>query len=91
MIAMAATPFSLVCTIIRANATDIKAMRDSLISETESQGPDKNTFSFRLDEANAKDLRAMWNTRIRGLIAADEILQAIETAGSSTKDDSKDA
>ena len=42
-------------------------------------------------EANAKDLRAMWNTRIRGLIAADEILQAIETAGSSTKDDSKDA
>jgi len=42
-----------------------------------------------LDEANAKDLRAMWNTRIRGLIAADEILQAIETAGSSTKDDSK--
>jgi hypothetical protein len=33
----------------------------------------------------------MWNTRIRGLIAADEILQAIETAGSSTKDDSIEA
>ena len=88
---MAETPFSLVCTIKRADAADIRAMQDSLISETESHSVDDNTFSFRLDENNAKDLRAMWNTRIRGLIAADEILQAIESAGSSTKDDSKDA
>ena len=89
--ALAETPFSLVCTIKRANANDIRAMRDSLVSETESHEHNQNTFSFRVDEANAKDLRAMWNTRIRGLIAADEILQAIGTAGSSTKDDSKDA
>ena len=88
---MAETPFSLVCTISRSNASDIQAMRDSLISETESESSEDNTFSFRLNEANAKDLRAMWNTRIRGLIAADEILQAIESAGSSTKDNSKDA
>ncbi len=88
---MAETPFSLVCTIKRADAADIRAMRDSLISETESHSVDDNTFSFRLDENNAKDLRAMWNTRIRGLIAADEILQAIESAGSSTKDNSMDA
>ena len=88
---MAVTPFSLVCTISREHAEDIRAMQDSLISETESQSTDDFTFSFQLDEANAKDLRAMWNTRIRGLIAADEILQAIETAGSSTKDDSKEA
>ena len=88
---MAETPFSLVCTITRADATDIQAMRDSLVSETESHEHNQNTFSFRVDEASAKDLRAMWNTRIRGLIAADEILQAIGTAGSSTKDDSKEA
>ena len=88
---MAATPFSLVCTISRQHADDIRAMQDSLISETESYSADEHTFSFRLDESNAKDLRAMWNTRIRGLIAADEILQAIETAGSSTKDDSNEA
>ena len=88
---MAGTPFSLVCIITRADATDIQAMRDSLVSETESHENDKNAFSFRLEEDNAKDLRAMWNTRIRGLIAADEILQAIETAGSSTKDDSNGA
>ncbi|MGA0331264.1 MAG: hypothetical protein ACO3NJ_05600 [Candidatus Poseidoniaceae archaeon] len=88
---MAETPFSLLCTITRADASDIRAMRDSLVSETESQATDDHTFSFRLDEANAKDLRAMWNTRIRGLIAADEILQAIQSAGSSTKDDSMEA
>ena len=88
---MAETPFSLVCTISRSNASDIQAMRDSLVSETESEYFSEDTFSFRLDEANAKDLRAMWNTRIRGLIAADEILQAIESAGSSTKDNSKEA
>ena len=88
---MAETPFSLGCTIARADAADIRAMRDSLISEAESHSIDDNTFSFRLDENNAKDLRAMWNTRIRGLIAADEILQAIESAGSSTKDNSMDA
>ena len=88
---MAETPFSLVCTIFRSNAADIQAMRDSLVSETESESFEDDTFSFRLDEANAKDLRAMWNTRIRGLIAADEILQAIESAGSSTKDNSKEA
>tara|TARA_B100002052_G_scaffold270992_2_gene271585 strand:+ start:1054 stop:1329 length:276 start_codon:yes stop_codon:yes gene_type:complete len=88
---MAETPFSLVCTISRSNASDIQAMRDSLVSETESESSEDNTFSFRLNEANAKDLRAMWNTRIRGLIAADEILQAIESAGSSTKDNSKEA
>ena len=88
---MAETPLSLVCTISRSNASDIQAMRDSLVSETESESFEDDTFSFRLDEANAKDLRAMWNTRIRGLIAADEILQAIESAGSSTKDNSKEA
>ena len=88
---MAETPVSLVCTISRSNASDIQAMRDSLVSETESESFVDDTFSFRLDEANAKDLRAMWNTRIRGLIAADEILQAIESAGSSTKDNSKEA
>ena len=88
---MAVTPFSLVCTISRASAHDIRAMQDSLIPETESTSIDDYTFSFRLDEANAKDLRAMWNTRIRGLIAADEILQAIESAGSSTKDNSTDS
>ena len=88
---MAETPYSLVCVVRQFDADDLQALRDSLVSETESQLVDSNSFCFELREENAKDLRAMWNTRIRGLIAADEILQAIESAGSSTKDDSVQA
>ena len=88
---MAETPFSLVCTIQRSNMLQCKAMQESMISESETTSIDDTQFSFYLHEANAKDLRAMWNTRIRGLIAADEILKVIETAGSSTNNDSKDS
>ncbi len=66
-------------------------MQESMISESETTSIDDNQFSFNLHEANAKDLRAMWNTRIRGLIAADEILKVIQTAGSSTNSDSNDS
>ena len=88
---LAETPYSLVCVVRQSDAENLQALRDSLVSETESKLVDLNSFSFELREENAKDLRAMWNTRIRGLIAAEEILQAIESAGSSTKDDSGQA
>ena len=87
---MAETPFSLVCTIQRSNLRQRKAMQESMASESETTSIDDTQFSFDLHEANAKDLRAMWNTRIRGLIAADEILKVIETAGSSTNSDSNE-
>jgi len=66
-------------------------MQESMTSESETTSIDDNRFSFNLHEANAKDLRAMWNTRIRGLIAADEILKVIQTAGSSTNSDSNES
>ena len=88
---MAGTPFSLVCTIQRSNVLHRKAMQESMISESDTTSIDDTQFSFYLHEANAKDLRAMWNTRIRGLIAADEILKVIQTAGSSTNSDSKES
>ena len=87
---MAETPFSLVCIIQRSNVRQRKAMQESMASESETTSIDDTQFSFDLHEANAKDLRAMWNTRIRGLIAADEILKVIETAGSSTNSDSNE-
>ncbi|MDA8623733.1 hypothetical protein N9295_00055 [bacterium] len=87
---MAETPFSLVCTIQRSNVRQRKAMQESMVSESETTSIDDTQFSFDLHEANAKDLRAMWNTRIRGLIAADEILKVIQTAGSSTNSDSNE-
>ena len=88
---MAETPFSLVCTIQRSNVRQRKAMQESMASESETTSIDDTQFSFDLHEANAKDLRAMWNTRIRGLIAADGILKVIETAGSSTNSDSNES
>ena len=88
---MAETPFSLVCTIQRDDVTLRKALQESLASEAETRSIDEQQFSFNLHEANAKDLRAMWNTRIRGLIAADEILKVIQTAGSSTNSDSNES
>ena len=88
---MAETPFSLVCTIQRNDLNLRKAMQESLASEAETTSIDDQQFSFNLHEANAKDLRAMWNTRIRGLIAADEILKVIQTAGSSTNSDSNES
>ena len=75
---MAETPFSLVCTISRSIVSDIQAMRDSLATETESESFEDNAFCFRLNEANAKDLRAMWNTRVRGLIAVDSLIHMID-------------
>ena len=88
---MAETPFSLVCTIQRDDVTQRKALQESLASEAETISIDHQQFSFNLHEANAKDLRAMWNTRIRGLIAADEILKVIQSAGSSTNSDSNES
>ncbi len=88
---MAETPFSLVCTIKRDDVIQRKALQESLSSEAETISIDDQQFSFNLHEANAKDLRAMWNTRIRGLIAADEILKVIQTAGSSTNSDSNES
>ena len=88
---MAETPFSLVCTIQRSNGRQRKAMQESMTSESETTSIDDYQFCFNLHEANAKDLRAMWNTRIRGLIAADEILKVIQTAGSSTNSDSNES
>lgn len=88
---MAGTPFSLICTIQRSDERQLKALQDSMASESETRSIDDQQFSFNLHERTAKDLRAMWNTRIRGLMAADEILKVIQTAGSSTNSDSKDS
>ena len=39
---------------------------------------DNDSFSVEIIEAKAKDLRAMWNTRVRGLIAIDSLLNVID-------------
>ena len=37
-----------------------------------------NSFSIEIIEHKAKDLRAMWNTRIRGLIAVDSLMAVLD-------------
>lgn len=37
-----------------------------------------DTFSIEIVESKAKDLRAMWNTRVRGLIAVDSLINMID-------------
>ena len=85
------TNWRLTLEVKSSSESNTKALANALATDESVEWHNGSTsFSFSLNESKAKDLRAMWNTRIRGLIAADEILQAIESAGSSTKDDSKD-
>ena len=41
------------------------------------------SFSIQIVETKAKDLRAMWNTRVRGLIAVDSLISMIDDIESS--------
>ena len=41
------------------------------------------SFSIQIIETKAKDLRAMWNTRVRGLIAVDSLISMIDNIESS--------
>ena len=41
------------------------------------------SFSIQIIETKAKDLRAMWNTRVRGLIAVDSLISMIDSIESS--------
>ena len=39
---------------------------------------EKDSFTIEIAETKAKDLRAMWNTRVRGLIAVDSLLAIVD-------------
>ena len=56
------------------NTSSLKAamITDCEIIDNES------SFSIEIIEHKAKDLRAMWNTRIRGLIAVDSLMTVLD-------------
>ena len=59
--------------------SETKALGDSLATDESIEWNEERTsFSFSLNESKAKDLRAMWNTRIRGLIAVDSLFEALK-------------
>lgn len=55
-----------------------KSLASSLASEEEVT-VDGNIFSFTLNESRAKDARAMWNTRMRSLVIADNVIRVIDS------------
>jgi len=69
---------------------DTKALADALVTdEVIHWSASKESFVFHLQEQKSKDLRAMWNTRMRGIIAVDSLLSSlsVKSEGSSTKTD----
>ena len=84
---MAAT-WSLTLSVQSHSPADTKALGDALTTDEEIIWSSNNeSFTFQLHELKAKDLRAMWNTRMRGLMAVDSLLSSLvdKSEGSSTK------
>jgi hypothetical protein len=55
--------------------TDTKALAACLATDCDTRWLNDNRFQINLEELHAKDMRAMWNTRLRGLIATDSVLK----------------
>ena len=62
-------------TVQSRNPKDTRALAACLATDCETEWCDEEKFTIQLDEPSCKDLRAMWNTRLRGLIATDSVLQ----------------
>jgi hypothetical protein len=83
-----ATTWSLTLSVQSHSSADTKALGDALTTDEEIIWSSYNvSFTFHLHELKAKDLRAMWNTRMRGLMAVDSLLSSLvdKSEGSSTK------
>ena len=79
--------WSLTLSVQSSSRQSTKAHADSLATDEKVVwASSKEHFSIQLNEQKAKDLRAMWNTRMRGLIAVDSLLSSLvpESEGSST-------
>ena len=54
---------------------DTQALAACLATDCGTTWVDDQSFELTIEEATCKDLRAMWNTRLRGLIATDSVLR----------------
>ncbi|MDA0925709.1 MAG: hypothetical protein O3C36_03610 [archaeon] len=62
-------------TIASRSTDDTRALAACLATDCDVTWLNEDAFSLHLEEAACKDLRAMWNTRLRGLIATDNVLK----------------
>jgi hypothetical protein len=63
---------------LTVNSPEVIALAASLASE-EKVVVNGDSLSFTLSEPRAKDLRAMWNTRVRSLIIARNVLDVMSS------------
>jgi len=71
-------------TVESRSLIETQALADCLkTDEPTTFSEDGSNFYFELNNLVAKDLRAMWNTRIRGLIAVDSVLKIINQHSST--------
>ena len=69
------TTWRLTLEVKSSTDSNTKALANALATDERVHWHTESTsFSFSLNESKAKDLRAMWNTRVRGLIAVDSLL-----------------
>ena len=83
-------PWSLTLSVQSSSREDTQALADALTTDEDIiWAGSKEHLSFQLNEEKAKDMRAMLNTRMRGLIAVDSLLSSLvdQSEGSSTKSD----
>ena len=59
-----------------------KSLASSLASE-EDVIVEGDNFFFTLNEPRAKDARAMWNTRMRSLVIANNVIQVINSSSNN--------
>ena len=63
---------------LTVNSPEVIALAASLASE-ENVVVKGDSLSFTLSEPRAKDLRAMWNTRVRSLVIAHNVLKVMSS------------
>ena len=63
---------------LTVNSPEVIALAASLASD-EKVVVNGDSLSFTLSEPRAKDLRAMWNTRVRSLIIARNVLDVMSS------------
>lgn len=59
------------------NHEKAESLLASLASESSVKKNHDNSFSISLEEENARNLRAFWNTRMRSIEAAESILSSL--------------
>ena len=62
-------------TVTSRSVADTQALAACLATDCEVTWVDERQFRITIEEGACKDLRAMWNTRLRGLIATDSVLK----------------